>query len=399
MTARDLEGLLRAGDPQDRSWIPPDFELVRVRAAAERVTPQARAAPPRRIVALGTIAAAATVAVAVAALALAPHPAPGGSSSSPIATTVPTLSASDRSLVAGAMGVSPEQVVATEDGAVAVRHTGSTLDLLVARRDPAAPSGWAVATIYADTGFSPGANGVDAVACTGPPLVRSVFVFGQLSQSDVASPLLLTGVPALQAANILGGDLVNGIYVFALRGPVAPGSLLTVTGPGAPQSHGVPGHPSFDGWAQVSIPGARACVGGASPSPAASTLSPDAAAALAAAEAYEAARAAGHWSTAWAMLSGYSQAQVGSLAAYEANETAYNRSGGTLYTIEPPTRNSDLLGVAFLGQAYTDAAAHVQIGRAWLVAVDHPDVAAASAGSVSLLLAPEGDQWLVWIAH
>lgn len=270
MTARDLESLLRLGDPEELAWVPPDFEQIRTRAAAEPVTRQPRPAQPRRIVAAGTIAAAAALAIAVAAIALAPPaPAPMGTSPSPTATSGPSLSVIDRAVVASAMGVPPEQVVPTEDGAVAVRLSSSTLALLIATRDPASVNGWAVSTIYADTGFSPGGNGVDAAACINRRLVRSVFVFGQLSQSDAARPLQLTGLPGAQAADTLGGDLVNGLYVFALRGPLTPGTVLTVTGPNAPQIHGAPGHPSFEGWAQISIPAAQPCEG-VSPSPPAS---------------------------------------------------------------------------------------------------------------------------------
>ena len=248
--------------------MPPDFELVRAHAAAEPVTREVRPWLTRRTVATGFIVAGAVLAIAVAAIALAPLPPPVGSSPSPTASGGPTLSVADRAAVARAMGVPPEQVVPTEDGAVAVRLTGSTLAVLVGTRDPADASGWAVLTVYADTGFSPGGNGVDAAACIARQLVRSVFVFGQLSQSGVAGPLQLAGLPVAQAADTLGGDLVNGLYVFALRGPLTPGTILTVTGPDAPQIHGAPGHPSFEGWAQISVPAAQPCEG-VSPSPAA----------------------------------------------------------------------------------------------------------------------------------
>lgn len=264
MTARDLEGLLRAGDPEDRSWIPPDFELVRARAAAEPVSRLPRPSLPRRFAALGAIAAACAFAVLVAAIALAPAPRPVGSSASPTATS-PGLSVADRTAVALLMSVPPEQVVATEDGAVAVRLTGSTLALLVGTRDQASVSGWSVSVFHTDEGFSPGANGVDALVCSTPPLVRSVFVFGQLG--DVTGPLQLAGLPVASQLDALGGEVVNGLYVFALREPLAPGSLLTVTGPDAPTIHGAPGHPSLKGWAQISIPAAQPCVLGASPSP------------------------------------------------------------------------------------------------------------------------------------
>ncbi len=269
MTVRDLDALLRAGDPEELAWAPPDFGLVRARAAAEPVARLPRPAPPPRIVALGTIAAAAALAIVVAAIALAPPPGPVASSASPTATN-PSLSVADRGVVARAMGVPPEQVVPTEDGVVAVRLTGTTLALVLATRDPASGSGWAVSVIRTDEGFSPGGNGVDVAACTTPRLARSVFVFGQLGASGVTGPLQLAGLPVAQSADVLGGDLVNGLYVFALRGPLAPGSLLTVTSPDAPTSHGAPNHPSFKGWAQISIPAAQPCVEGIPSSPTAS---------------------------------------------------------------------------------------------------------------------------------
>ena len=154
------------------------------------------------------------------------------------------------------MGVPPEQVVPTEDGAVAIASPARAVALVVATRDQASGTGWAASVIRTDEGFSPGSNGVDVAACMTPRLIRSVFVFGQLGQSGVTGPLQLAGLPVAPSADVLGGDLVNGLYVFALRGPLAPGSLLTVTGPDAPTSHGAPGHPSFKGWAQVSVPGA-----------------------------------------------------------------------------------------------------------------------------------------------
>ncbi len=99
------------------------------------------------------------------------------------------------------------------------------------------------------------------------------------------------------------------------------------------------------------------------------------------------------------MLSGYSQAVIGSLAKYEQIEKAVNAGGGTTFKIEDPTQDPDLLAPEFLGQAYLDAQARADISRAWLVFVEHPKVRGASAGTLGLLVAPIGDHWYVWIAH
>lgn len=121
--------------------------------------------------------------------------------------------------------------------------------------------------------------------------------------------------------------------------------------------------------------------------------------ALSVATQYESARAGGDWQTAWGLLSDFSRASIGSLAAYKSLESAYNRDGGANFKLQEPTQNPDLLGSAFLGQPYIDAQAHADITRAWLVFTDHPDIRGASAGSVGLLVAPIEDRWYVWIAH
>ena len=114
---------------------------------------------------------------------------------------------------------------------------------------------------------------------------------------------------------------------------------------------------------------------------------------------YETARASGDFKTAWSMLSAFSQSVIGSLAKYEQLERAYNNSGGTIFEIQAPTQNPDLLAPEFLGLPYLDAQAKADISRAWLVYVSHPKVRGASAGAEGLLLAPIGDHWYVWIAH
>lgn len=114
---------------------------------------------------------------------------------------------------------------------------------------------------------------------------------------------------------------------------------------------------------------------------------------------YETARSFGDWTTAWSMLSAYSQGVIGSLTSYEELEKAYNAEGGTTFNVQDPTQNPDLLAPEFLGLAYLDAQATADIRRAWLVFVEHPHVRGASASSVGLLVAPIAGHWYVWIAH
>lgn len=135
----------------------------------------------------------------------------------------------------------------------------------------------------------------------------------------------------------------------------------------------------------------------ASPSP--SSLGGDASQALAAATAYESARAGGRWAEAWASLSADSHAQFGSLTAFERAQTAYNAAGGTTFTLATPSQDPDLLSPTYLGDVYTQVAAHADIARAWLVFANHPNVRGASAGSEGLLVAPVGGQWFIWVAH
>ena len=99
------------------------------------------------------------------------------------------------------------------------------------------------------------------------------------------------------------------------------------------------------------------------------------------------------------MLSAYSQSLIGSLARYEQAEKAYNASGGTTFKFQEPTQDPDLLAPAFLGQAYADAQAKADIGRAWLVFVEHPNLGSASAATIGMLIAPIDEHWYVWIAH
>ena len=125
----------------------------------------------------------------------------------------------------------------------------------------------------------------------------------------------------------------------------------------------------------------------------------DAALALDAATTFEAARASGTWPVAWALLSPYSQGLIGTIADFGRTETAYNASGGSRYGIDPPTQNPDLLSAAFLGDVYSDVVAKADSSRAWIVVVEHPDMHAVSAATTTLVLAPNGNTWRVWIGH
>lgn len=145
-------------------------------------------------------------------------------------------------------------------------------------------------------------------------------------------------------------------------------------------------------------------IAGASSSPAAqdgpsSTLSPDATTALDLATHFETARAAGRWADAWTLLSAGSQATIGSLATFEANERAYNAAGGTVFAIQDPSRDPDLIA-NFLGADEARIASEADTERGWLVFIGHPDVQAASAGTTGLYMAPlASGEWRIWIVH
>lgn len=129
------------------------------------------------------------------------------------------------------------------------------------------------------------------------------------------------------------------------------------------------------------------------------SVGPDEAKALDLATRYETARAAGNWSEAWGLLSDRSQAVIGSLAAFETGEIAYNASGGAVFVIQPPTQDAELLA-NFLGASQAEIAQQADLTRGYLVFVQHPQVKAASAGTTGLLVAPlvSGD-WKIWLVH
>lgn len=125
----------------------------------------------------------------------------------------------------------------------------------------------------------------------------------------------------------------------------------------------------------------------------------DAAAALELATRFETARAAAKWSVAWPLLSERSQATIGSLASFTAEEAAYNAQGGTMFSVQPPTQDADLVA-NFLGGSQAAIAQVADVSRGYLIFALHPDVKAASAGTTGLYVAPlrNGD-WRIWIVH
>lgn len=132
------------------------------------------------------------------------------------------------------------------------------------------------------------------------------------------------------------------------------------------------------------------------PSP---SLSGDAAMALNVATLYETARASGQWSVAWALPSKRSQATIGSLAAFEATETAYNAVGGTMFSFQGPTQDAALVAT-FLGAEQAAIANEADTSRGFLVFVQHPNVKAASAGTTGLFVAQLlSCGWRIWLVH
>jgi hypothetical protein len=123
----------------------------------------------------------------------------------------------------------------------------------------------------------------------------------------------------------------------------------------------------------------------------------EASAASAAAVRFEGARAAGHWSDAWALLGQATRSVFGSLPRFASVEAAFNATGGTVYDIAAQTRNVDFMAEAYVGPAVW---ADIEPDTAWFIAVNHPDVDGASAGLEGLLVASGLDGVThVWIVH
>jgi hypothetical protein len=168
------------------------------------------------------------------------------------------------------------------------------------------------------------------------------------------------------------------------------------TGPSPTPSAASPGPTGSPSAAQASPSPLASSDAGVSPR---SSLSADATTALDLATRWETARAAGRWSEAWAVLSAQSQATIGSLATFEANERADNDVGGAVFTIQDPTRDTDLVA-SFLGADEAQSAKVSDASRGWLVFIQHPAVKGASAGSTGLYVAPlSSGEWRIWIVH
>lgn len=129
------------------------------------------------------------------------------------------------------------------------------------------------------------------------------------------------------------------------------------------------------------------------------TASRDPQKALSVATTWEEARATGDWTKAWGMLAPYSQAIIGTKAAFASGEATYNRVGGSTFVVSDPTQNPDFLSPDWLGAAlYLDVQTSADVDEAWVVFVRHPKVAAASYGTSTLVVAPTNDgQWEVWV--
>jgi hypothetical protein len=118
------------------------------------------------------------------------------------------------------------------------------------------------------------------------------------------------------------------------------------------------------------------------------------------AERFEGARSAGDWPTSWNLLSAFSRRQFGTRGAFATIEAAYNSAGGRRWVVAQVTRDPDILDSSLLGAPYDDAAQTADVRKAYLITINHPDVAGASAASEGLLVAPlPNEDWKVWIVH
>jgi hypothetical protein len=145
--------------------------------------------------------------------------------------------------------------------------------------------------------------------------------------------------------------------------------------------------PGLDSWGLIDV------------DPPGTTRTGDAGVAFETALTYEAARAVGKWPIAWPLLSPWSQASIGSEAAFEATETAYNNQGGSEFVVDLPTQDSASIA-NFLGATSATIAEDAQMDRGFLVLVEHSNVKAASAATTGLFVAPlRSGEWRVWVVH
>jgi hypothetical protein len=194
-------------------------------------------------------------------------------------------------------------------------------------------------------------------------------------------PLTLPQATTLENALVLDGAVL------------IEGETLTDTGSVVPET-----------WlvtpvARTSPPTAPAPAESPSPIAASPPASADSAAAFDLATRWETARANGDFAQAWDLLSADSQATVGSPATFEANEAAYNAAGGTRFVIQAPSQDPAMIA-NFLGADQSRIEREADMTRGWLVFIQHPDVAGASAGTAGLFVAPlMSGQWRVWMVH
>lgn len=193
-------------------------------------------------------------------------------------------------------------------------------------------------------------------------------------------------------------SLLVGVVAIAMiaiaRAPSQPGSGLV----GRPSTSPSDSASDAERTPSSSFPSPSATAG-ATPPPSLGGSAEDEVAAFDVATRFETARASGQWNMAWNLLAPYAQLQIGTVAAFAGDETSYNAGGGSIFDLQGPTQNPDLLSHDWLGSVYDDIAVHGDVARAWVVVVRHPDVNAASAATTTLVVAPVGSAWLVWIGH
>jgi hypothetical protein len=171
--------------------------------------------------------------------------------------------------------------------------------------------------------------------------------------------------------------------VFVTDGTVTCGGLrhqvdveIVVTVVGDEQSVGPSGSPA------------------ATPSP---SLSADASVVLEFVRKYEDGLTTGHQDASWRFLSPWSRSTVGSATTfYDAEQRIVASMPGPV-VVETPSRDPDLLDPAFLGPRAADLAAVADPARTFVVAVRHPGVDGAAAGTENLVVAPIDGDWRIWI--
>jgi hypothetical protein len=119
----------------------------------------------------------------------------------------------------------------------------------------------------------------------------------------------------------------------------------------------------------------------------------DAAIAATTANAYLDALTAGRYEEAWLLLAPASQQAWGSERQFAAERGAFYASAGPRVVVSPPDDSAETL-TAWITPAFDG-----NRQRAYVVAVDHPQIESNASREVLIVAADSSGRWLIWIGR